>query len=180
MAKGKQPHLIRNWYGALLPQWLSIIVISHTRTSIIYAWKESWHTTPCTYMHTVVTMITPRSLQLYQVFLPAILGKISTVTRCLSTTYVYHQRAHESIKRPVHDLLRPPGVQSSPPAQAHNGMDVAVVKLDQLINWGRKVNNLVQGSMNCESSALRMYGNTLWQETRTQHIHRLWPLSCLQ
>ena len=86
-----------------------------------------------------MTTVIPRSLQLCQVFLPAILGKITTITRCLSTTYVRHQRAHESIERPVHDLLQPPGIRARPPAQAHNGMDVAVVKLNQLINWSRKV-----------------------------------------
>lgn len=91
------------------------------------------------YMHTVVTTVIPRSLQLYQVFLPAILGKITTITRPLSATYTYHQHAHKSIERPVHDLLQPPGVRSRPPAQAHSSMEVAVVKLDQLINWSRKV-----------------------------------------
>ena len=95
-------------------------------------------------MHTVVTTVIPRSLQPGQVFLPAIFGKISTITRCLSTTSTDHQQEHKSISRPtVHDLLHPPAVRQTAPAQAHNGMDVAVVKLDQLINWSRKVSNLM-------------------------------------
>ncbi len=99
--------------------------------------------------HTVVIAVFPKS---YQVFLPAILGKITPAARCLSTTYEYHQHARESIQRPVHDLLRPPGVQSTLPAQPHNGMDVALVKLDKLINWSRKVSSssLVQGAMRGE------------------------------
>ena len=131
------------------------------------------HTCTCT----VATTVIPRTLQLHRVFLPAILGKVTTITRCLSATYTYHQHAHKSIERPVHDLLQPPGVRSRPPAQAHDGMEVAVVKLDQLLNWSRKVNNFVQESLNRESSALRMHSKAvwpvrLWQAVPETHTHR--------
>ena len=95
-------------------------------------------------MHAVAL---PRGQQLYHVFLPAILGKFTVTACCLTTTYVHHQHARESIHKPVHDLLQPPGLRSASPAPAHNGMDVAVVKLDKLINWSRKVSSLVQGSV---------------------------------
>ena len=119
------------------------------------------------YMHTVVTTVIPRSLQFCQVFLPAVLGKITTITRCLSTTYMHHQHAHESIERPVHDLLQPPGIRSTPQAQGHNGMDVAVVKLDQLINWSRKVSR----------SVLRLWSSTMYLR---MHGKAVWPLKLWQ
>ena len=93
------------------------------------------------FVHTVVTTLIRANLQLHQIFMPAIFGKI-TITRCLST--IYNQHVHENVKTPsVHNLLQPPGVRPRPPATVHNGFDVAVVKLDQLINWCRKVSVFV-------------------------------------
>lgn len=92
----------------------------------------------CTNTATCMLALMPASLQLQRALLPAtllIFRKHKALLAPYHPSTSYNQQSHLSVK----SVLQPP---SRPQGYLHNTMDVVVVKLDQLVNWSRKVSTL--------------------------------------